>query len=202
MSKIEMIKQYYEPNLGKGLPDFKVLGWESREAQYMRFEMFGKNIEIENKKLLDVGCGLGNLIEYLSEKGVSFDYTGVDISQKMIDYAKKRNPTFRFLCLDIFNDNTFSPHDFDIVYTSGIFNLNLGNNNEFVEIALKRLFYLARSVVAFNLLHHKSPDKDDRYFYFSPEEIVETIKHFKCDLSDIQVIEGYLKNDFMIICKK
>ena len=121
MSKIEMIKQYYEPNLGKGLPDFKVLGWESREAQYIRFEMFEKNIEIENKKLLDVGCGLGNLIEYLSERCISFDYTGIDISQKMIDCARKRNPSFRFLCLDIFNDNTFSPHDFDIIYTSGIF---------------------------------------------------------------------------------
>ncbi len=202
MSKIEKIKQYYEPNLGKGLPDFEVLGWESKEAQYLRFEMLEKNVAIENKKLLDVGCGLGNLLEYLRDKGIHFDYTGVDISSKMIEYAKKRNPESNFLCLDIFNDNTFAPHTFDIIYTSGIFNLNLGNNYEFLITALKKFFHLSNSVVAFNLLHHKSPDRDDRYYYFSPEEIVEILENFNCEFSDIQIIEGYLKNDFMVVCKK
>jgi len=202
MSKIEIIKQYYEPNLGKGLPDYEVLGWESKEAQYLRFEMLGKNVIIENKKLLDVGCGLGNLLEYLRDKGVHFDYTGVDISSKMTEHAKKRNPESKFLCLDIFNDSTFPSGSFDIIYTSGIFNLNLGNNNEFLATALKKFFHLSNSIVAFNLLHHKSPDRDDRYYYFSPEEIVGILGDFKHELSDTQIIEGYLKNDFMVICKK
>ena len=78
------IEAYYKPKIGKGLPDFEVLGWESKEAQYMRFEIFTSNVDIKNKKILDVGCGLGNLLEYLIDKGINIEYTGVDILEDII----------------------------------------------------------------------------------------------------------------------
>lgn len=40
--------------------------------------------------ILDIGCGTGNAIQLL-EKCNNFKYTGIDISDKMIDYAKKNN---------------------------------------------------------------------------------------------------------------
>jgi cyclopropane fatty-acyl-phospholipid synthase-like methyltransferase len=202
MSKAYEIKLYYEPNLEKGLPDHKVLGWESREAQYSRFEILARNAGLKGKKLLDVGCGLGNLLEYLNELNVPVDYTGVDISRKMIESAKRKNLNGTFLYLDIFSDRIFKEEAFDIVYASGIFNLNLGNNKQFLPVALKRFFELSRCTVAFNLLHYKSPDRDDRYFYFSPDEVLEVLESAGYSISETRIFEGYLKNDFTVICRK
>jgi 2-polyprenyl-3-methyl-5-hydroxy-6-metoxy-1,4-benzoquinol methylase len=39
--------------------------------------------------ILDFGCGYGALIEYLKSKYISFSYTGYDISEEMINQAKK-----------------------------------------------------------------------------------------------------------------
>ncbi len=38
-------------------------------------------------KILDIGCGTGFLSELLEG---NFEYTGIDVSAKMLDYAAKR----------------------------------------------------------------------------------------------------------------
>jgi len=87
MKKIEIIKSFYEPKIGSALPDFEILGWESAEAQKYRFDAFIKNINLEGLSILDVGCGLGNLLEHLTEENISVKYTGVDILPGMIAHA-------------------------------------------------------------------------------------------------------------------
>lgn len=204
MKKKDVIKSYYEPKLNKGLPDFEVLGWESDEAQYRRFDALIDHVPLQGKKLLDVGCGLCNLLEYLQTRKIAVDYTGVDISERMIQCAREKGLNAQLYCLDVFEDETVpdSLGLFDIVYTSGIFNLNLGNNEEFLKTALHKLFSLSREIVAFNLLHMDSPGREDRYFYFSPERVREIIKETGLRFESIQIADGYLGNDFTVICKK
>jgi SAM-dependent methyltransferase len=51
-------------------------------------------------KVLDLGCGMGEPIaEYFIKQG--FELTGIDGSQKMIDLAKTRFPTTKFLVGDM-----------------------------------------------------------------------------------------------------
>jgi hypothetical protein len=54
MDKLEIIKTYYEENIAKGLPEYGSLGWESEEAQRLRFDMLLSSVELGNKKLLAV----------------------------------------------------------------------------------------------------------------------------------------------------
>lgn len=194
------IESYYVPNMGKGLPDYKVLGWESKEAQELRFEMLSANVDLHNKKILDVGCGLGNLLEYLNDKDIKVDYIGVDIIEEMIDTVKKKGLCGEFVCIDIFKKHCFEAHSFDVVYTSGIFNLDMGNNMEFFGMALDRFFDLTKDVVAFNLLDINSPNKEDPYFYFDHEQVAEIIEANYPHVKNIEVIRGYLNNDFTVIC--
>lgn len=202
MGKSDLIKSFYEPNIGKDMPDYEVLGWESQEAQNGRFEVLVSNVDLQGRKLLDVGCGLGNLLEYLNRKGIQVDYTGVDIYDRMIECASKKGLKANFYCMDIFKTNPFEENSFDVVFTSGIFNINLGNNREFLVYALTRLLRISRCVVAFNLLHHKSPDREERFYYFSPGEVEEILKHAPYKLKKVKIIEGYLLNDFTVICEK
>jgi len=202
MGKSDIIKSFYEHNIGKDMPDHEVLGWESQEAQNRRFEVLVSNVDIQGKKLLDVGCGLGNLLEFLNKKGIEADYTGVDICDKMIDCVRKKDLNASFHCTDIFKDDSFEENFFDVVFTSGIFNINLGNNKEFLQKALIKLFSLSNSIVAFNLLHHNSPDREDRFYYFSPDEVEGILKNAPYKLKKVKFVEGYLLNDFTVICEK
>jgi len=60
-------------------------------------------------KILDVGCGPGVDVAYMTSKG--FDVIGIDLSEKMLDIAKKKNPNTNFEKADIrklnFKLNTF-----------------------------------------------------------------------------------------------
>lgn len=65
----------------------------ARGAMYDRLEkkafdrlLVGDN---QGKSLLEIGCGTGHWSKYFSEKG--FEVTGIDISEGMINIAKKKN---------------------------------------------------------------------------------------------------------------
>ncbi len=51
-------------------------------------------------KLLDVGCGPGNITKYLLSKRPDFSIFGIDIAPNMVELAKKNNPTARFAIMD------------------------------------------------------------------------------------------------------
>lgn len=51
-------------------------------------------------KILDIGCGPGNITKYLLAKRPDFDIYGIDIAPNMIELAKKNNPTANFSIMD------------------------------------------------------------------------------------------------------
>ena len=51
------------------------------------------------KRVLEIGCGPGQLAAYLHEHGIE-KYTGLDFSPQAIDMAKKRTPTANFVVGD------------------------------------------------------------------------------------------------------
>lgn len=202
MKKLDIIRTYYEDNMSKDLPEYGILGWESEQAQQLRFDMLLSAVDLEGKSLLDVGCGTGNLLEYICSKGINVKYTGVDILEKMIEIADSKKLAGDFIHADIFKQKLFDKESFDVIYTSGIFNLDLGNNRDFLRKAVGLFLELSRHSVVFNLLHRDSPDREDKYFYFSPDEVRELLEDFTDRIADVRFIEAYLKNDFTVVIRK
>lgn len=54
----------------------------------------------QKAKLLEIGCGPGNITKYLLSKRPDFDIFGIDIAPNMIDLAKVNNPTANFEIMD------------------------------------------------------------------------------------------------------
>ncbi len=202
MRKFEKIKNYYMQNNKPNQPDYYLLGWESEAAQQQRFAALVNNLNLNKKRILDIGCGTGNFLQYLEQIFSDFKYTGIDILEHMIAIAKGKKLKGTFLCLDIFKENPFSHNEFDNIFASGIFNINLGNNRDFIINALGLFDHICKETISFNLLYDKSPNKEYKYFYTSPYEICKLIEDSYSNHFRIKVIEGYLSNDFTVVCNK
>jgi len=51
------------------------------------------------KKVLDIGCGAGQITDYLVQKGI--DAIGIDFSERLLEIAKKNFPNSKFILADI-----------------------------------------------------------------------------------------------------
>lgn len=71
--------------------------WKKRAAYYhLLIENFYKFVVPKQKRVLEVGCGTGDLL-----KSVSPTYgVGIDISEKMVEIAKKKYPSLKFIQMD------------------------------------------------------------------------------------------------------
>ena len=76
--------------------------YNSREAQEIRFEQLLKLIDNSREfSLNDYGCGYGALAHFMHAKGYKFNYYGFDISEPVINEAKKVMPVdvnWTFFC--------------------------------------------------------------------------------------------------------
>lgn len=64
------------------------------------YDYICKAIAKEKAKILEIGCGPGNITKYLLSKRPDFDVFGIDIAPNMIELAKKNNPTAKFSIMD------------------------------------------------------------------------------------------------------
>ena len=228
-ANFDKINEYYKENLETVFArteqaltrsrenNYKILGWESREAQYKRFSILVKNIDLNNKTLLDVGSGLGDLYHFLTQGLLwSVDYVGTDILSGMVSMAEQQakeiqlpdgvDASYKFFNTDIFAEQSdaLKNHKFDVVYTSGIFNLNLGNNEIFLKSAFKKFAELAKEYFVCSLLSDESNDKEDTYFYYNADIIDKAMADIKRKYpsAEYRIITGYLPNDMTVIWKK
>ncbi len=77
------------------------------EDKFMNLQLYNETydcicntIREPNAKLLDVGCGPGNITKYLLSKRPDYDILGIDIASNMIALAKKNNPSASFAVMD------------------------------------------------------------------------------------------------------
>lgn len=64
------------------------------------YEYVCANIAKPNAKLLEIGCGPGNITRYLLSRRPDFNIFGIDIAPNMIELARKNNPAAEFAVMD------------------------------------------------------------------------------------------------------
>lgn len=70
------------------------------------YDFICHSISKENAKILEIGCGSGNITKYLLSQRPDFDILGIDIAPKMIELAKGNNPIAKFAVMDSRQINT------------------------------------------------------------------------------------------------
>lgn len=203
--KDKIIEAHYLPLFKKYGPSQKVLDWESKEAQQIRFSILISEINLKGLSLLDVGCGTGDLYAYLQEKKINCHYTGIDALSQMVKAAKEKYPQADFFQYNITEGNNINkkilsniPHP-DCIFASGIF--NLGTNLQEIIHTIQNLLKLSPHWIVFNLLDENSPDKEAPYCYYNKQQVLDKLKEKFKDLQ-IRLRSDYLANDFTLILTK
>lgn len=196
---LHKLREHYIPLLSSS-QEYAKLDWEDEYSHQKRFEVLLELVNLEGKTLLDVGCGVGSLYRFLQEQGISCEYMGIDVLPEMIALAKQYSPEGRFLCGNPFEKDFFSPEAFDVVYASGIFNLDTGKGKSFLYEAVEKMSQWAKSTVVFNALHCRSNCREEPYLYYDPEEVLSFLRErypYR-----ISIVDDYLINDFTILMEK
>lgn len=86
-----------------------------------------KNLSKTGSKILDVGCATGELIYYLKKRFNTLNFTGIDVSEKMIHKAKIKMPSETFICTNILaqplNSSIIGTQKFDFIICSGVLSI-------------------------------------------------------------------------------
>ncbi|MBX2939807.1 MAG: class I SAM-dependent methyltransferase [Ferruginibacter sp.] len=64
------------------------------------YDFICKCIQKHESKLLEIGCGPGNITKYLLSNRPDFDILGIDIAPNMVELAKLNCPTAKFAVMD------------------------------------------------------------------------------------------------------
>ncbi|HUW72183.1 MAG TPA: methyltransferase domain-containing protein [Candidatus Humimicrobiaceae bacterium] len=114
-----MEREYAEYLLEKTKEDYNLIAEDFSRTRWniwSEFNIFRDFIK-EGDKILDVGCGNGRLLKILKDKKIK--YTGVDVSEKLLEIAKKRYPQNNFLVADNLN-LPFLDNNFDKVFSVAV----------------------------------------------------------------------------------
>lgn len=119
----------YKAARAAGLPGWGGEARTSRLSQMVEDRYFAFEGAPRSGKLLELGCGAGNLSIALAEKG--FDVHGIDFSVSAIDWAKENarqsGKTIEFKVADATDLSSFADQSFDIVYDGNCFHCIIGS---------------------------------------------------------------------------
>ncbi|MFG0328408.1 MAG: class I SAM-dependent methyltransferase [Phycisphaerales bacterium] len=147
----------YEQALRRFGPGFETTLWSNRRSQVARFAALNEVVDLEDKRLLDAGCGEGDLAEWLDSAGVPYRaYIGLEGLDALVRKANERGlPRSEFHTADFVSDpQALRIGRPDIIFFSGSLNtLREDDARRVVEYA----YDAAVECVAFNFLSDRCP---------------------------------------------
>jgi SAM-dependent methyltransferase len=170
------IKKHYQSLLDKNGISPEALQYTSKSSQYKRFEVL-LNIDNNIESLIDVGCGLGDMYQYLMTQNFQGNYLGLDFVEDFVRLSKdiyKNYSKADFQEFDITRDEI--PSGVDFVLLSGVFNNKRNNNKEFMLNTIKKMFNSAEKGVAFNALSTYVDYQDEHLYYSNPLDVFDFCK--------------------------
>ncbi len=125
--------------------------------------------------LLDFGCGLGYLLDYLNRVAPSVQYTGVDLTPEFVSACRQKfDPSAKFHHLD--------PHSplsdqYDVVFASGVFNLKSHSDPlqslDYAYSRIQQLFSACNEVLICDFMTSYVDFTQDEAQHFSPGAIAD-----------------------------
>ena len=195
----EETARWYEDKVRRYGFDHRGLGFRTRSSQEKRFEALLELGNLDGARVLDVGCGFGDFLHFLQQRGIEPEYTGIDVCKPMIDRCRERfdeaNAIFRVA--DVMEFDTTDEYDY--VVASGLFGLDAEGGRDRIRPTLNRMFDWSRVGLAANFLSTQSPSPVDGRIYVEPPKALEAGLALT---PAARLNHAYLPNDFTLYLYK
>ena len=181
-----------------GADKARTLGWQDTFSQVTRFEALFRELELDDKSVLDIGCGFGDILTFIEQKLSSTSlYIGIDQQKQFVAESRKRS--FRTKTQFIRGDYSklMLPKS-DYVLASGSLNYQSANPNHTIEM-IEKMYNAASIACAFNLLD-KAKLPSMRLLESHNKEGV--LRYCKLLSERSYLIEGYSDHDFTVVMPK
>jgi SAM-dependent methyltransferase len=182
-----LISQHGEGSTG-------ALGWKSDEAQLARYAVLAEIADLNDRSVIDLGCGHGDLRNFLGNIYPRLRYFGVEKIPALLDIAIER---YSHLPETLFFEGDFSEAELPTVdYIIACGSLSYRNSDPlYIFKMIERLFRNCRMGFAFNLLS-STEDPDGIITGYNPAFIMDYCGKLT---SKISLRKGYWENDYTVM---
>lgn len=109
------------------------------KRQKEEIDLISKKIDLNGKKILEIGCGLGRWADFFHDK--CSEYVGIDYSENLIEIAKKHfnfpNCYFEILsATELDEDNLPIKGPYDIIFITGVI---MYLNDDDIDIMIEKI---------------------------------------------------------------
>ena len=184
---VDLLRAQYNPLLKEHGVSHRSVNWGSEGGQRRRFEVLLEALPKEPRSILDVGCGIGDLVAFLDEREYVGRYAGTDLLSEMVETAQRRFPSRSFTVSAV---GAPLQGTYDLVVASGIMAYC-----SFDQLAgmVAAMFAVSTGAVAFNALSTWSSHRDDGDVYHDP---VRTLEFCRSVTPWVTLRHDYMPHDF------
>ncbi|MEA2338262.1 MAG: hypothetical protein QOE82_2269 [Thermoanaerobaculia bacterium] len=201
---LDPIDRFYASTLASHGKTAEGVGWNSDQAQLLRFDALAHLFEGNPaaSTVIDYGCGYGGFLQYLRAKGFDGDYWGYDLCKPMVKAALSEfsgDPHAHFT-----SERTELPKA-DYCVASGIFSVKLAADeaawHDHMIATINEMAALATRGIAFNALtSYSDPDKLRHDLYYA--DPLQLFDYCKRNLSRrVALLHDYKLYDFTIVVR-
>jgi len=154
--------QYF--NLYKTGKRSDIVAWNEEGSQDYNFKLVSDYIK-PNDSILDYGCGIGDFIKWMKDKGWYGEYLGVDINPEFIKNAENTYPDNKFQLIKSVDE---IPGRYNTVCAIGVFTWYI-TKEEFIK-TINKLYEMATDQLILTFLHKRyvtSVDWNSKYRYYN-----------------------------------
>ena len=194
-------KDIYQEKFKKYGVSPKSLLWKEKGAAHQRFRQFWAEIDFNGKSVLDIGCGFGELGQFLIKRYKDVSYTGLDMVPEFIKEGKKLYPNLDLVVGNYLNDRV--EKKFDIVIASGVLNSDLGDKNmDYRMDAVKKMWEYTGDILAFNMLGGYPQPENEKGSNVWYADSLEILKYCLTLTRRVILRANYHPRDFTIFMYK
>jgi hypothetical protein len=200
---VTKVERYYSARFDEHGATASGVDWNSEESQTLRFEQLLHVIDPDatSFSLNDFGAGYGALVPHIRKCGLDVDYRGFDVSEPMLEYARREYGGPRVLFVGRIDELGLA----DYTVASGIFNVKLDVAEEdwrkYVLETLESIAGLSTCGFSFNMLtSYSDPDRmRPDLFYGDPTFYFDHVK--RSFTRNVALLHDYGLYEFTVIAR-
>jgi SAM-dependent methyltransferase len=182
----ELLIESYNDRFKKYGHSNDTLGWTKGKHE-LRYHILLTQWNLENKSVLDFGCGFGDMYNYAKNLGLKIEYYGVDLNKELILEGKKDYPDANLEFRDALESGLSRKYDY--ILSSGVHNFKIKDNWSFIEKTFELYNEYSLKGFALNFLSNRVDYTLEDTYHSDPVKIVELAYKYSNKI--------VLRNDYM-----